>query len=218
MKEKVQGCLVHFILAILSGIAISIGGIAFLASPSKVVGSIFFAVGLFMVCTLNLNLFTGKITVALDEKPSYILRLVVIYIGNFLGALLVGYLLRATRLGTSLMESAVAVANTKKNDGFLSVFILGIFCNIMIYLAVYGFKNFDSPIMKFMALMFGVSVFVLVGFEHCVANMFYFSFSNTWGGGAFLCLLSTTLGNIVGGLLFPACFKLTGYLHGKKDN
>ena len=217
MKEKFKGGLAHFILAILSGIAISIGGVAFLASPSKVVGSLFFAVGLFMVCTLNLNLFTGKVTVALDEKPSYILRLILIYVGNFIGALLVGYLLRATRLGVSLMENVTAVAETKINDGFWSIFILGIFCNIMIYLAVYGFKNFESPVMKFMALLFGVSVFVLVGFEHCVANMFYFSFANAWGGGALLCLLSTTLGNIIGGLFFPACFKLTTYLGKKKE-
>ncbi len=212
MKKRISIGLSHFIMAFLAGVAISIGGVAFLASPNKVVGSLFFAVGLFMVCTLGLNLFTGKVTTALDEKPRYILRLINIYFGNLAGAVGVGYMLRATRLADSLMDYATAVANGKIGDGFLSIFLLGIMCNVLIFLAVYGFKHFDSPLMRFMALLSGVSVFVLVGFEHCVANMFYFSFSNTWSGGALLCLLFTTLGNIVGGLLFPLLFKLKNRL------
>ena len=205
-------------LGMLAGVAISIGGIAFLASPSKAVGAIFFCIGLFMVCTLNLNLFTGKLTLLFDEKPIFLLRLVVIYIGNLLGALLVGYLLRATRLADSLMPAVESVATAKINDSFLSVFILGIFCNMLIYLAVYGFKNFENGIFRLMALMFGVSVFVLVGFEHCVANMFYFSFSNMWGSGAIMCLLATTLGNIVGGLFFPFAFKMNTFLTKEKND
>ena len=216
--KVLKNSLVTLLLGILAGIAISIGGIAFLASPSKAVGAIFFCVGLFMVCALNLNLFTGKVTTALDEKPIFILKLIIIYIGNLLGAVLVGYLLRATRLGTSLVSSVEAVATTKINDSFLSIFILGIFCNVLIYLAVYGFKNFENSVFRMMALMFGVSVFVLVGFEHCVANMFYFSFANMWSTEAIMCLLATTLGNIIGGLFFPIIFKINKTLNKDKND
>ena len=96
-------------------------------------------------------------------------------------------------------------------------YICFIFCNILIFLAVYGFNKFESPLFKALALFFGVSVFVLAGFEHCVANMFYFSIANAWGGDALVCILATTLGNIVGGLLLPICFKISDKLKAKVD-
>ena len=230
MKNKMLELTRELLLAILAGIAISIGGVAFLVAKtmetaitpdvtfvatSRVVGALFFTVGLFMVCVFSLNLFTGKVGFALDKKPSYIINLVVIWIGNLLGAMGVGYLLRSTRFANNLVPIADAVSNGKINDTFLSIFILAIFCNILIFLAVYGFNKFESPLFKALALFFGVSVFVLAGFEHCVANMFYFSIANAWGGNAIICILATTLGNIVGGLLLPVCFKISDKLKGK---
>ena len=51
-------------------------------------------------------------------------------------------------------------------------------------------------------------VFILCGFEHCVANMFYFSVANAWSGKTVLYLLVMTLGNSCGGLILPLCRKL----------
>ena len=232
MKSKFLELTRELLLGVLAGMAISIGGVAFLvaktlevdfgggvalAATSRVAGALFFTVGLFMVCVFSLNLFTGKVGFALDKKPSYIANLVVIWIGNLLGAMGVGYLLRCTRFTNNLVPVAEAVSSGKINDSFLSIFILAIFCNILIFLAVYGFNKFESPLFKALALFFGVSVFVLAGFEHCVANMFYFSIANAWGGDAIVCILATTLGNIVGGLLLPICFKISDKLKTKVD-
>lgn len=57
----------------------------------------------------------------------------------------------------------------------MSLFILGIFCNLLIFVAVDGFKENPHEIGKYLSLFFGVSVFIICGFEHCVADMFYFS-------------------------------------------
>ena len=75
-----------FLLAVLAGMSISIGGMVFLSCESKVVGAILFTIGLFTVCTFGFNLFTGKVCYALDNKPSYILDLVLIWLGNFAGS------------------------------------------------------------------------------------------------------------------------------------
>jgi formate/nitrite transporter FocA (FNT family) len=196
-----------FIYAVLAGIAISIGGVAFLAIDNKVVGAAFFSVGLFAVCTLGLNLYTGKICYVFDNKPAYFANCLLMWVGNLVGALLAGSAIRATRL-TAVIEKAVTVSETKLNDTLLSVFILAIFCDILIYLAVEGYKNNPHELGKYLGIFMGVTVFVAIGFEHCVANMFYFTVAGAWSGKTLLYVLVMTLGNSVGGVLFPLCRKL----------
>lgn len=212
--EFIWQLLSDYLFGIMAGISISMGGIAFLSSGNKIVGALFFTIGLFMVLVFKFNLFTGKVCYALDNKPNYILRLIVIWLGNFTGAVLIGAVLSLTRLN-SLQEACVALANIKLNDSVISLFILGVFCNMLIYLAVHGFNNFENPFFKVLALFFGVSVFVLCGFEHCVADMFYFAFASSWSWAMLGRLLIITLGNIVGGLLIPAIVKLYRFLDGK---
>ncbi len=66
-----------------------------------------------------------------------------------------------------------------------------------------GFAKNPHEIGKYLSLFFGVMVFILSGFEHCVANMFYFSVAAMWTGKTLLYVLVMTLGNSVGGLLIP---------------
>lgn len=199
-KEFFKLLLKDYLFAISAGLCISLGGIAFLSCESKIAGALFFTVGLFVILVFDLNLFTGKVCYALENKPSYILRLLAIWFGNLTGAVATGYVLRLTRL-TSAMEKCVSVCQTKLNDNLFSIFILAILCNVLIFIAVHGFKNSKDVIAKYLSVFFGVSVFVLCGFEHCVANMFYFSFANAWTWNTILYLLVMTAGNIVGGLL-----------------
>ena len=206
-----------FLLAIVAGVCISVGCMAYLASNNKIVGSLFFTVGLFSILVFNLNLYTGKIGTALDRKPSYIINFIIIWLGNLAGAVITGYVLQLTRL-TSLQEACTTLANTKLNDSLHSLFVLGIFCNMLIFLATYGWAKFENHIVKTLALFFGVSVFVLCGFEHCVADMFYFTFANAWSGKTILCLLLITLSNTAGGLLPPATMKLCRFLNSKRKS
>lgn len=214
MKKILAFSLKEFLLAILAGISISIGCVAFLSSGNKIIGSLFFVIGLFMILNFNFNLFTGKVCYALDNKPKYICNLIIIWLGNFVGTLLTALIIKVTRL-SSLIESCQTLTQTKLNDSLLSVFFLGILCNLLIYLAVYGYKYFDNIIAKTLALFFGVSVFVLCGFEHCVADMFYFFLAGSWSWTMIGYLLMITLGNIIGGLLLPAITKLTKFLDNK---
>ncbi len=198
-----------FVLAVLAGMAISIGGAVFLALDDKVLGAVFFCVGLFMVCTLGLNLFTGKVCALPSQPtPAYLGFLALVWLGNLAGAEMAALLLRATRAGAAMAEKAAGMAATKTGDSLPSLFVLGIFCNILIYLAVESYQKNPHPIGKYLGLCFGVTVFILAGFEHCVADMFYFAVAGAWSPRTLLCLVVITLGNAVGGVLFPLCFKL----------
>lgn len=202
-----------FLLAILAGAAIAIGGAIYLATENKVVGAIFFSVGLFTVCTKGLNLFTGKAVYLFDNKPLFLVDLVVIWIGNFAGAWAVAALLSLTRQADRLTETAAALAETKANDSLLSLFILGVFCNVCIYIAVDSYGKNSHELGKYAGIVFGVTAFILAGFEHSVADMFYFAMAGRlFEGQVLLCLLMVTLGNVAGGVVFPLGLKLKDYL------
>lgn len=196
-----------FVFAMLAGGAISLGGMAFLVSESKVVGAVFFTVGLFAVCTLGLNLFTGKVCYVFENGPKYAANCCLVWLGNLAGAWLAGTMLRATRL-TALVARAQEVASVKLSDGLLSVFILSIFCNVLIFLAVESYGKNPHELGKYLGMLLGVCVFVLAGFEHCVANMFYFTAADVWCPRTLFYDLVMTLGNAVGGVIFPLCKKL----------
>ena len=193
-----------FLLAVLAGSAISFGGTVFLSLESKVLGSLFFAIGLFMVCTLKLNLFTGKACYLPGKDLKYVAFLCLVWVGNLVGAQLVASLLKLTRVGPALAEKAVGICQIKADDTLLSLFVLGVFCNIMIYVGVESYMANEHPTGKYLGIIFGVMVFILCGYEHCVADMFYFAISG-WSPRAFACLAAITLGNVLGGIIFPLC-------------
>lgn len=192
-----------FVSAVFAGIAISLGGFIFLSVENKVVGALFFTIGLFVVCTSGLHLFTGKVCYAFENGKDYAALLPVIWLGNLAGTGLSALLIRLTRAGAAVCEKAAAMCLTKTSDSLVSLFVLGFFCNIFIYIGVDGYKNIPHEIGKYLALIFGVVGFILCGTEHCVADMFYFSVAGAWSGRAVLCLLVITLGNCVGGVFFP---------------
>lgn len=197
-----------FVYAVLAGISISIGGVVYLSLENKMVGALLFSVGLFTVCTFGLNLFTGKVCYLPGKGAFYVGWLALVWLGNLVGAELTGLLVRVTRIGAALSERAMGLCETKLGDSLPSIFILAIFCNIMIYIGVENYRSNPHEVGKYLGIVFGVIVFILCGFEHCVANMFYFAVANVWSGKTVLYLLVMTLGNTAGGLVFPLCAKI----------
>jgi formate/nitrite transporter FocA (FNT family) len=188
-----------FVSAVLAGFAISVGATAFLLTENRIVGAVLFCVGLLMVRTFSLALFTGKVSRALDGETWA--RLGVIWLGNLTGTVLTALVETATRLAPALSQRAQEVCEVKCGDSLLSLFVLGMFCNVMIYLAV-------TPTEGHLALLYGVVIFVLCGFEHCVADMYYFTAAgvlaqpDTW-----LRLAVVSAGNAAGGILFHTARK-----------
>lgn len=197
-----------FISAILAGICIGIGGTVYLSLDNKVIGALLFTIGLFVICTNGLHLFTGKVCYIFDNGKEYLASIPVIWLGNLAGTFCTATVLCMTRIGAGLTEKAAAICQTKLDDGIVSILILSFFCNILIYIAVDGYKNNPHEAGKYLALFFGVVVFILCGFEHCVANMFYFSAAHVWSAHTLFYLLIMTLGNGLGGVFVPLIKKI----------
>ena len=188
--------------AVLAGMCIGFGGVAFLTLESKVLGALFFTCGLFCVCTFGLKLFTGKVCYVFQNGRDYALELPVIWLGNLLGTGAVAFMIRASRLA-GLGEKAAALCAGKLEDRWGSLFLLGILCNIFIYIGVESYNRNPHEVGKYVGLFFGVMVFILCGYEHCVADMFYVFMAGAWSGEMLLRLLVITAGNAVGGVIFP---------------
>lgn len=192
-----------FMSGMLAGVCVAIGGTVFLSLDNKVLGAFLFTAGLFTICTQGLHLFTGKVCYVFEKDKSYALDIPFIWLGNLAGTWGTARMMRCTRINAALAEKATSLCEIKLEDSLISIFVLAVFCNILIYIAVEGFHNIPHEVGKYLALFFGVVVFILCGFEHCVANMYYFSAAGMWSSKTLLYLLVMTLGNAVGGVLFP---------------
>ena len=192
-----------FALAVLAGIAIGIGGIVYLSLENKIAGALMFTVGLYTICVHGLNLYTGKVGYLVEQPLSYLLDLLIIWVGNLAGTGLAAAAALQTRI-SGISQAAEAVCGTKMKDGLASLFLLAVFCGFLMFVAVDGYKSAKNPVILFM----GVAAFILCGFEHCIADMFYFSVAGVWSGQAVINILIITLGNSVGGILIPLIKKL----------
>ncbi len=185
--------------SILAGIMIAIGGTINL-KIGGLTGSILFAIGLFMIVVNGYNLYTGKIGYLFDNKKNYIIELILTLIGNLIGTLSCGYVLLLTRVGDKLQNASKIICEVKLNDTWYSVLVLSIFCGMLMYLAVNLYKELKD-VGKYIAVFICVCVFILCGFEHCIANMYYFSVANMWSLNTILYLLIMILGNSIGSLI-----------------
>ena len=189
-KGRVMRIIKLIVSSALAGIAISIGGIAFLVSGQAWT----FPIGLFMVCLFELDLFTGKVSTV--ERLSRVPDLIIMVISNMFAAMLMGEVMRYAK--PQIVDAAVEICTRKVGEGFALV-PLAILCNVMIYTAVYSYNNRRSAVRMF-GLFFATFIFVLCGFEHCVANAFYFSLAGMVNGSAVAYLVKNAVFNAVGGI------------------
>ena len=197
-----------FLSAILAGLCVGYGGIVFLSLENKVIGAAAFTVGLFVICTFGFHLFTGKVCYVLQNDRDYAIDLPVIWLGNLIGTGLTAGIASLTRIAPAVREKAISLCQIKLNDSLFSLFLLGILCNILIYIAVDGYKSNPHELGKYLSLFFGVMIFILCGTEHCVADMFYFWMAGLWSGRAILSVLVISLGNAAGGVLFATLHRI----------
>lgn len=195
----------NFTAAVLAGFMISIGGTVFLACESKVVGATFFSLGLTVILMQGYLLFTGKTAYVFDNKPSYLLDLLLIWVGNIVGTAIVGALVHYAK--PALAETASALCEAKLAQTPLQTIVLGALCGVLVYIAVDYYKtNTDkSPLPKLLLVFTCIPVFILCGFEHSVADMFYFAASADFAlytVEGFVYILYVSLGNLIGAVVF----------------
>ena len=237
-----------FLLGIFAGAFIALGAfgsaVASCGVPTPAVGRVLsalvFPIGLMMVIVAGAELFTGNcllVVPVLQHKATFngmIKNLIVVYLGNFVGsvliALMVVYSHSSSLYDGALAKAMVGTAVAKIHLTPLDALLKGILCNFMVCIAVWVSFAADDVAGKIAALYLPIFLFVLSGFEHCVANMYFIPAgifaSHEYGIAAdgltwlsFICdnLLPVTLGNIIGGSILAGMGYWLVYLRGKRD-
>lgn len=218
-----------FIFGILAGIYIAFGANVATAvlsggtldeGLSRFISGSVFSVGLMLVLIPGSELFTGNILMAIGfiYRKYSLARLLrnwlVVYLGNFLGALFIAWLAFKSGLLihdgvlTSIGNIAVKITAAKLSLSFAEAFCRGILCNMLVCLAVIMCIASKTVTGKIFGIYFPIMAFVASGFEHSVANMYFLPVGLMLKGefiSGFLPMLNNlvavTLGNIIGGLL-----------------
>lgn len=199
-----------FTKSVLSGILIGIGCTVYLCVENKYIGALLFSFGLFTIIQLGFSLYTGKVGYIPDNKPSYILNVLVTFLGNAAGTALSALLISLTRMGDIVAENALSAMNTKTGDSFAGRLILGVFCGILMFIAVENARMCREKKLDFSAVFgisFPVMIFIFCGFNHSVADCFYIFISGATAE-SLLYILTVAVGNALGGMLIPAARKL----------
>ncbi len=200
-----------FLNAVLAGLFIGIAGTVYLATPQPGLGAFLFGFGLLTILCYQFRLYTGAIGYLANqgrETLPYLVVLLLIWLGNLAGCFAVGSLIRWSR-SLKLVESrAIGLCEQKLGDELGSIFILAFFCGILMYLAVESFRRSEwHAAIRLPIVFLCVAIFILSGFEHCIANMYYFSVAGLWSWTTLGYVAVMTLGNSVGGMLLPVADK-----------
>lgn len=184
--------------SILAGILIAIGAIAYL-SAGGVAGAFLFSIGLIAVLAYEANLFTGKVGLLASREITW-MELVPIWMGNFFGAWIAAIGMRIAK--PELVPIAREIVEVRLENGFMANLVLGIFCGLLVYIAV----NARSWAITVLA----VAAFVAAGFEHCVADAFYLNLG-TADAFDLWPLVPVSLGNAVGANIIPCIQQFRPY-------
>lgn len=191
-----------FLQSAAAGLSIALGGWAYLSVENRYLGAFLFSLGLYAVCQYRIPLYTGRIAYLGRPGGYSAKRLSLMLLYNFIGAAAAGLLFLPTASGLD----ALALAQKKLSALPQEAFIRGLGCGMLVFLAVDVFARFDDPLGRYLGVLLGVPAFILAGFEHCVADMFYLSAAWKLGlgfeaGRQLLFLALIILGNSAGALL-----------------
>lgn len=225
------------VLSVLAGAFIALGGALFLVvqaapgagiGPLRLVGGLAFSLGLVLVVVAGAELFTGNNLIAMAWASGKITsrelarNWALVYVGNAVGAIATAVLigiagtnrLGAGALGTTAVASAIAKAGISPPEAIAR----GVLCNALVCLAVWLAMGGRSVTDKVVGIVFPITAFVALGFEHSVANWFFFAYGLILdaqavpAGGAAWNLAFVTLGNVIGGTFLVAGVYWTAYL------
>lgn len=225
-----------FVLAMFAGAFVALGAAFFTVvmgdaslgfAVQRLLGGLVFCLGLELVLLCGAELFTGNALMVLGKASGKIgwrgiaYNWAMVWLGNFAGALLMVALVFGSNLqglnGGSVGDTMVALAVGKIAPAWGTLFCKGVLCNMLVCLAVWIGFGARTTVDKVIGVILPVSAFVVMGFEHCVANMFFLpmglaakaaGFGTAVAGadaltvnGMLYNLSAATLGNIVGGVL-----------------
>ena len=239
IRKATRPLLQTLVLAVLAGAFIAFGAMLYTLVISveggvgsglhRWIGGVAFSLGLILVLIAGAELFTGNNLIVMawaDKKISTLALLknwILVYIGNFIGAIACALLYYWSGAGDTaeLSQQAIDIASAKSNIDFSQALVRGVLCNVLVCLAVWMCMASHRVSGKILCIIFPVSAFVALGFEHSIANMYLIPVGMLFESGVIEWgalwnnLLPVTIGNILGGGVMVALVYWLIYLYGE---
>jgi formate/nitrite transporter len=246
-----------FSLAILAGAFIALGAVfatntaagssALPFGVAKLLTGFVFCLGLILVIVGGAELFTGNNLIVMAWASgkvtgrALIRNWGIVYAGNFIGSMGTAFLVFLSKQyisgGGIVGQTALIIANGKASMEFFQAMVLGILCNVLVCLAVWMTFSARSTVDKIATIIFPITAFVAVGFEHSIANMYFVPYglfikqfdpsfivrtgldvtNLTWGNFLINNLIPVTIGNILGGGVLVAAIYWSIFLRNKEN-
>ena len=208
---------IHFLLmTLLSGAMMGICATSSLTANAlsqdgRIVGSLLFSLGMFVILAFEMKLFTGLIPKIPHTSPKSYWQLPICLLGNIVGVFVVYLLVSQTFFADKvILEGKTLISNKLSQENWaLSSLSSGIICGILITLSVLSVDHSHKKgLSANVGVMFPIIVFVFCVFDHSIANMFYFYCLGeiSWRVIGYISL--TILGNLIGGIILPLVLKL----------
>ena len=182
-----------------------------LSQDGRIIGSLLFSLGMFVILAFEMKLFTGLVPKIPHISPKSYWQLPVCLIGNFIGVYIVYLLVSQTVIANNVIPTGTALISSKLalDNWAISAVSSGILCGILITLSVLSVDHSHKKgLSANVGVMFPIIVFVFCGFDHSIANMFYFYCLGelSWQVVGYIAL--TILGNLIGGIILPLVLKM----------
>lgn len=206
MKNK---NLLNFIKSLLSGIIVGLAGTSyiFLYANNKILGSVLFSFALLLIVFLNLNLYTGKIGYVFDKKIENKPNIFLVLGGNVLGLLAMIIITRLS-YGDNYAVIANQMVSIKIESSYINILFKAVLCGFMMYIAVEGYKRIENNFGRVLIVILSIMIFILAGFEHSIANFYYFGVALYINLKVILAFLLMLVGNAVGAIALHYLFRL----------
>ncbi len=218
MKDKL-------ISSIMAGAYVALGALTYLLIPNAIVGTMFFSAGILLVFSFDRSLFTKVVPMSIITKEFTISDIIITWVGNLIGAVAIAVLSFYCRFQDKLLSTLQPIAEKKLHDTPLSLFIMGIFCAVLVSYAVFLGKRFkvgSFPHVFYVWLL--ITAFVFGGYDHIVSHFYYLATYILAFGFDPIAVLKViffvTAGNIVGGIAIATIEKkrVLDFLHSDSTN
>ena len=228
VRKVALGVIPTLTLAVLAGAFIAFGGMFYTIvitgselgfGPTRLLGGMAFSLGLILVVVGGAELFTGNNLIVMAwahrriTTGALLRNWGLVYLGNVIGAVATAFLVHMSgvlSLGNGAVgATAEAIAMSKIAVDPLQAFMRGMLCNVLVCLAVWMCFAAHNVSGRVLVILFPITAFVALGFEHSVANMYLIPVGMLHAGeidvGAFASnLLIVSAGTMVGGGVFVA--------------
>lgn len=203
-SNAVLGVVSKIVEGFLAGMLISLGGAVFLACNipevplARYIGAFLFCLALVCICMRGYALYTGKIGLITEKHSKDDIQLLILcLVGNVLGTVAFGYLIGW--VFPALKTTASGLCEGKLGQGYGFALARAFLCGILVYLSVDTYRNNHTSL----GIMLCIPAFILSGYEHSIADMFYFATAGIASWQAVGYLIIIVLGNSLGGLIIP---------------